>query len=150
MRGPGSSAFGGRAVWAGDQLEQVAIRVVEIDAAAAIEMINLAGPLTAEICIVRDTGGADAGEGGIEFRVADQEGIVLRAKALRVGKIERDSVPCLDRHEMAPFRSRLQVQDVGEELGRSPFVLRRDDRVVQFNSHLSSLLLTGIIYTGPT
>src|SRR6516165_12650354 len=136
--GPNSSALGGRAVWAGDQLKQVAVRVVEIDAAATIEMIDLAGTLAAEIRVVLHPGGADAGEGGIEFRVADQESIVLRAEALGVGKIESDPVARLDRNEVAPCWSRLQVQDVGEELGGSPFVLRRDDRVVQLDTHLSS------------
>src|SRR5271166_1211792 len=136
MGGPGSSPLGDRAVWARDQLEQVAVRVVEIDAAAAIEMIDLAGPLAPEIRVVCDTGGANPGESGVELGFADQEGVVLGAEALRVGKIEGDSVPRLDRHEVAPFGSRLQVQDVGEELGGSPFVLRRDDRVVQLDTHL--------------
>src|SRR6516162_958391 len=136
--GPNSSALGGRAVGAGDQLEQVAVRVVEIDAAAAIEMIDLTRPLAAEIRVVRDTNGTNASEGGVEFGIADQEGIVLRAEALGVGKIEGDPVARLDRNEVAPFWSRLQVQDVGEELGGSPFVLRRDDRVVQLDTHLSS------------
>src|SRR6516164_1375971 len=126
MRGAASSSLGDRAVWAGDQFEQVAVRVVEIDAAAAIEMIDLAGPLTAKIRVVLDAARADTGESRVEFRVADQERIVLRTEALGVRKIEGDAVPGRDRHEMTPFRSRLQVQNVGEELGGSPFVLRRD------------------------
>jgi hypothetical protein len=33
---------------------------------------------------------------------------------------------------MAPFRPLLEIEDIGEELGRDPFVLRRDDRVIEF------------------
>src|SRR6267143_6094103 len=116
-RSLGSSSLRDRAVGLGDQLEEVAVGVVEIDAAAAVEVIDLARPLAAEIRVMRDAGGADAGEGGVELRFADEESVVLRAKTLRVGKIEGDPVGRLDRHEMAPFGPRLQVQDVGEELG---------------------------------
>jgi hypothetical protein len=37
---------------------------------------------------------------------------------------------------MAPFRPRLEIEDIGEELGRDPFVLSRDDRVIEFDTHL--------------
>jgi hypothetical protein len=106
---------GDRAVWARDQFEQVAVRVVEIGAPAGIEMIDLARPLTPEIRVVLDTAGADAGESSVEFGIADQEGIVLRAEPFGVGKIEGDPVARVDRHEVAPFRSRFRVQNVGEE-----------------------------------
>jgi len=39
------------------------------------------------------------------------------------------AVRCLDRDEMAPFRPRLEIENIGEEFGRFPFVLHRDDRV---------------------
>src|SRR5271166_745221 len=144
MRRAGSSPLGDRAVWAGDQLEQVPVRVVEIDAAAAIEVVDLTGPLAPEIRIVLDAGGADTGKGGVELGFADEEGVVLGAEALCVGKIEGDPVACLDRHEVAPFGSRLQIQDVAEELGGSPFVLRRDDRVVQLDTHLCAPFKCGL------
>src|SRR3974377_657721 len=111
------------------------IRIVEIDAAATIEMVDLTGPLAAEIRVVLDTGGADAGKRGVEFSVADQESVVLRAEALGVGKIEGDAVWGFDRHEVGPLRSCFEVQDTGEKFGRSPFVLRRDDRVVELDTH---------------
>src|ERR1700730_13077777 len=114
----------------------MAVGVGEITAAAAVEVVDFARPLAAEIRVMRDAGGADAGERRVELRFADEEGVVLRAKTLRVGKIEGDAVARPDRHEMAPFRPRLQVQDVGEELGGCPLVLRRDDRVVQLDAHL--------------
>jgi hypothetical protein len=61
-RSLGSSSLGDWAVGLGDQFEQVAVGVVEIDAAAAVEVIDLARPLAAEIRIMCDAGGADAGE----------------------------------------------------------------------------------------
>src|SRR6516162_4493155 len=39
------------------------------------------------------------------------------------------AVRCLDRGEMVPFRPRLEIENIGEEFGRFPFVLHRDDRV---------------------
>src|ERR1700730_7392841 len=51
-------------------------------------------------------------------------------------EIQGHAVRCLDRDEMAPFRPRLEIEDIGEELGREPFVLRRDDRVIKFDTHL--------------
>jgi hypothetical protein len=57
--------------------EQVTVRVVEVDAPAAIEMIDLARPLAPEIRVVLDTAGADAGESSVEFGIADREGIVV-------------------------------------------------------------------------
>jgi hypothetical protein len=114
----------------------MAVGIVEIDAAAAIKMIDLARALAAEVRVMLDAVGADAGQRRVELALANQKGVVLRAKALGVGKIEGDAVFRLDRYEVSPFRSRLQVQDVGEELGGGPFVLCRDDRVVQCNTHL--------------
>ena len=44
---------------------------------------------------------------------------------------------------MAPFRPRLEIEDIGEELGRDPFVLRRDDRVIEFDTHLGRAFFLG-------
>src|SRR6516165_4960219 len=81
--GPNSSALGGRAVGAGDQLKQVAVRVIEIDAAATIEMIDLAGTLAAEIRVVLHPGGADARQRRIELRFANQDSEVSWVKVRR-------------------------------------------------------------------
>jgi hypothetical protein len=55
---------------------------------------------------------------------------MLRPEILALGEIERDAVGGADRHEMAPFRAGLQVQDVGEEFGGCPSVPRRNNRVI--------------------
>jgi hypothetical protein len=74
-----SSPLRGRAVGLGDQFEQVAVGVVEIDA-AAIEVVDLTRPLAAEVRVVRDAGGVDARECGVELGFADQEGIMIRRR----------------------------------------------------------------------
>ena len=51
-------------------------------------------------------------------------------------EIEGHAVRSLDRDEMAPFRPRFEIQNIGEEFGRAPFVLRWDDRVIEFDTHL--------------
>jgi hypothetical protein len=56
----------------------VTIRVVEVNAPAAIEMIDFAGPLTHKIRVKYDTFVTQAGECGFEFLLAYQEGAVMR------------------------------------------------------------------------
>src|SRR5260370_35236241 len=118
----------------------MSVRVVEIDPAAAIAMVDLAGAVAAGCGVVLDPRGAGAGERRIEFRLADQEGVVLGSELLAIGKIEGDAIGGADRHEVAPFRSRFEVQDVGEKLGGLPPVPCRDDRVIEFHAHLCSSL----------
>src|SRR3954447_21161050 len=85
-RRPRSPSLRDWAVGLGDQLHQVAVGIVEIDAAAAVEMVDLARPLAAEIRIVGDARGADAGEGRVEFHLADQEREVSRVEVRGVDK----------------------------------------------------------------
>ena len=65
-----SLLLGGCSVGPGDQLEEVAARIVEIDPAPAIEVVDLARQLAAEIGVVADTGGADASERRVELGFA--------------------------------------------------------------------------------
>ena len=60
------------------------VRVVEIDAAAAVTLIDLAWPLTAWRRVVPDAAGADARERRVELRLADKERIVLRPEILAI------------------------------------------------------------------
>ena len=106
------------------------VRVVEIDAAAAVALIDLARPLATGRRVVPDAAGADARERRVELRLADEERIVLRPEILAIGEIERDAVRGADRREMAPFRTSLQIENVGKKFGGGPSVPRRDDRVI--------------------
>src|SRR5262249_39684821 len=130
-----SSQLGFFAVGLGDKLHQMTARIIEINAPAAVALVDLAGPLAARGGVVPDAAGADARQRRVELRLADEERVVLRAEILAIGEIERDAVGGADRHEMAPLRAGLQIQDVGEEFGRGPPVPRRDDRVIERDTH---------------
>src|SRR5204863_8974853 len=83
-----------------------------------------------------DAVGADERERRVEHRLADEERIVLRPEILAIGEIERDAVRGADRREMAPFRTSLQIENVGKKFGGGPSVPRREDRVIEFDAHL--------------
>jgi hypothetical protein len=57
----------------GDYFHHVTVGVVEIDAAAAVQMIDLAGLGPPRIGVILDALGADAGERRVKFGVADME-----------------------------------------------------------------------------
>src|SRR4030095_17157396 len=94
------------AVRLGDQLEQMAVGILEIDAAAAPVMVDLAGTALVMIGEVVDARLLDARERGIELLVVDQEGIVLGAHILGIDEAEADAVAGLH----APKRSPLRLQ----------------------------------------
>src|SRR6516165_6389393 len=131
-----SDLLGSVAVGVGDYLHHVTVGVFEIDAATAVQMIDLAGFGTPRIGVITDAPSADAGERRVKLGVADKEGVMSRTKLFTRIEIERHAVRCLDRDEMAPFRPRLEIENVGKEFGRYPFVPRRDDRVIEFDTHL--------------
>src|SRR5689334_17074418 len=68
------------AVGVGDDFHQVAARVVEIDPAAAVIVIDLAGLGPARIGVIAGTRGADAGKGGVKLGVADEKRVMPRAE----------------------------------------------------------------------
>src|SRR6266851_6385427 len=74
-----ASAWRQLAVGLGDQLEQVAVGVLEIDAAAAPMVVDLARPFLMGTGEIGKPGLLHSSEGGVEFRVVDQEGVVLGA-----------------------------------------------------------------------
>src|SRR5271167_3922704 len=130
-----SDLLGPVAVGVGDYFHHVTVGVVEIDTATAVQMVDLAGLGAPRIGVIPDALTADAGERRVKFGVAEKEGVVPRTKLFARIEIEGHAVRRLDRDEMAPFRPCLEIEDIGEELGRDPFVLRRDDRVIEFDTH---------------
>src|SRR5215471_15521993 len=131
-----SDLLGPIAVGVGDYFHHVTVGVLEIDAATAVQMIDLAGLGAPRIGVILDALRANAGERRVELGVADKERVVPRTKLFARIEIEGHAVRSLHRDEMAPFRPRLEIEDIGEELGRDPFVLRRDDRVIELDTHL--------------
>src|SRR5215471_1968768 len=131
-----SDLLGPVAVGVRDYFHHVTVGVIEIDAATAVQMIDLAGLGSARIRVIPDALSANTGERRVELGVADKERVMPRTKLFARIEIEGHAVRCLDRDEMAPFWPRLEIEDIGEELGRHPFVFRRDDRVIEFDTHL--------------
>ena len=72
-----TAALRHRAVRPCDQLEQVAVGCVEIDAAPAVIVVDLARAAAVVIGVVGGASGANAGERAVKFRFADQKRIVL-------------------------------------------------------------------------
>jgi hypothetical protein len=60
----------------------VTVGVVEIDAATAVQMIDLAGLGAPRVGVILDAMGADAGERRVKFGVADKEGVMPRPELL--------------------------------------------------------------------
>src|SRR5262249_30992909 len=97
-----------------DDFHQVAAGIVEINTAPAVQVIDLARLGAARIGVIPGALGADTGEGRIELGVADKKRIVPGADLSPRIEIEGHAVGHLDRDKMAPFRSRLEVEDIGE------------------------------------
>src|SRR3981081_522854 len=120
-----SNLLGPVAVGVGDYLHQVTVGVVEIDAATTVEMIDLAGLGAPRIGVIPDALSADTGERRVELGVADKEGVMPRPELFARIEIEGHAVCSLHRDEMAPFRPRFEIEDIGEEFGRAPLFVRR-------------------------
>jgi hypothetical protein len=69
-----SDLLGPVAVGVGDYFHHVTVGVVEIDAATAVQMIDLAGCGAPRIGVILDALSADAGERRVKFGVAYKEG----------------------------------------------------------------------------
>src|SRR5215467_11809180 len=76
-RFPGSVSM--TAIGAGDDFEQMPVRVFEIDAAAAVVVVDLSRVLLERIRPVLEASLADAPEHAVEIVLPDEEGVVLRS-----------------------------------------------------------------------
>src|ERR1700732_3941933 len=74
--------LGPLAVGVGDYFHQVTVGVVEIDAATAVQMIDLAGLGAPRIGVIPHALSANAGERRVELGVADEEGVMPRPELL--------------------------------------------------------------------
>src|SRR5580704_992988 len=128
----------GAAVGPGDDLQQVTVRVFEVQAAAAVPVVDHPGLSLPWICPVRQVLAADAGKGRIEFLLADEEGVMLGGyRPGGLGEVQRNAVVGLDHEEMRERGCCGQPEDLRQERRRPPLVTARDDGVVQLHAHLS-------------
>ena len=100
------------AVAPGDDLQQVTIRVFEVQSAAAVPVVDHLRPSPARIGPVRKVLVADPVKGRIEFFLTDQEGVVLRRDLSGgLGEVQGDVVIGLDHEKMAKPGWRRQAKD---------------------------------------
>ena len=72
---------GAAAVGPCEHLEQVPVGILEVDAAAAVVMVDLARPPSSRIGPVREPALSDAAEDGVELVLADEERVVLGVRS---------------------------------------------------------------------
>src|SRR5664280_1750855 len=106
------------AVGAGDDLQEVSFRVLEVHTMATVVVVDLTFGLEVRISPVVLSASLDAGEDLVEVVFGDQERIVLR-KDLTVGivevvVVEGNAVAHLDNHERPPGLGVLKSENPGE------------------------------------
>src|SRR4029077_11163390 len=105
-------------VRAGDQLEEVPAGVVEVDAAAAVEVIDLAAAFAPVVGVEGGARFLEARERRVELRLAHQEGAVVRLEVLVLREVERDAVLGLHGDEIAPSGRHLDAEYPRQEFRR--------------------------------
>jgi hypothetical protein len=99
------------AIGSSNQLKQMAVRVVKIDAATAIQVVDFATSCAVKVRVEFNSSALNAGENSVELRFRHEECAVLMADVRVVSVVDCDPVSCADRDEMRPLRSCLQSQD---------------------------------------
>ena len=113
----------------------------EVDAAAAVVVVDLARPASCRVGPVVEATLDDAAVDGVEVAVVDQEGVVLRCDLPVAGRaeVERDAVGGLHLPEVAEVLWRVDPEHLGEPAGRGLGVAPRHDGVVELDGHAPSL-----------
>src|SRR5690242_15142073 len=101
---PGDPAHALWAVGLRYQFQHVAVRVLEIDAAAAVKMVDFTASLAVRVSIERAARIADARKGGVEFGITDEKCKMLWRRLGGIGKVKRDAVGDAHGYKPAPFR----------------------------------------------
>jgi hypothetical protein len=127
---------GATTVRARDDLEIVAVRVVPVQTAATIVVVDLERPLMHRIGPVGEPTRFDALENDIELRFAHEKRVVLYGEGLS-GVLEIEGHAVIESHspERTEPRGRIAAQDPGEpRCGRFRIACRYDG-VIELDSH---------------
>src|SRR2546430_14994403 len=138
----GSQVAASAAVGAGDDFEEVVVGAGEVDAAAAVAVIDLPGLVLGGIGPEVGAGAGDPSEDVVELGFAHQEGVVLERELTVVAigvEVEVDTVRRPDLPEGPEARGLGQAEQRGEPVSGALSVSGRDDRVVQLDRHAASL-----------
>src|ERR1700684_4486729 len=115
----------------GKKLQDVAVGILEIDAAPAAPGVDLHVLLRERTASVWNAGLFDPTEDRVELRVADVESVVVHLEAVPVVEIEREGLVDPDRRKMTHRALVVEAEHVREKLCRRLLVMRRYDRVIQ-------------------
>src|SRR6516162_11756439 len=95
----------------------MAIRVAEIEAAAAMAVIDLHVLSRARAAAIGDALGEDAVEDPVKLRFADLEGIVVPLEGVPVVEIDRQRVVDADGREVRDWALVFETENPREEAG---------------------------------
>ena len=112
----------------------------EVHPAAAVAVVDLAGPFGARVRPVLQAARLDLAVDRVELLLGDQECVVLPPDLLAfgdVGVIETGAVIECDNHEVAEWLRARQAEEFGEKLRGFLFVACRDNGVVETDGHSS-------------
>jgi len=123
------------AVGARNNLEQMAVGVVEIESAPIIPSVDLIALTTAGVGPVRQAAITNSGEDLIELSLAHEKRIVLRDDLTVSLHIVQRRIANLYRREGAEQNRRRKPQNFREEQRRRIFVARGNNRVVEPDRH---------------
>src|SRR3984893_10437676 len=119
----------------GQHFEDVAIRVLEIEAAAAMPVVDLHVGARAWAAAIGNALVLDPGEDRVELGFADLEGVVVVLEIAALVEIEGQLLVDLDRREVGMRPLVFEPEDPREEAGRGDLVAGRDDGVIENDSH---------------
>src|SRR5260370_21683368 len=113
----------------------MAVRVFEIEAAAAAPLVDLQVGARAWAAAIGDALVLDPGEDRVELSLADLEGVVVVLEIAALVEIEGQLFVDLDRREMGMRPLVVEAENAREEPGRGDLVAGRDDGVIENDSH---------------
>src|SRR5690242_977478 len=114
----------------------MAVRVAEVDAAAAAPVVELAVVQAPRCAAVGNFGFLNAAEDGVEVAVADVKRVVMAFEVRVVVEQQRQRLVDLDRREVAGAAA-LEPENLGKEFRRRGLVAGRHDGVVENDAHSS-------------
>src|ERR1700721_1347977 len=112
----------------------MAVGMAEIDAAAAVPVVELAIVEAPRRAAETDLALLDAAEDGVELGLADMKRVMMALEFGVVVEQQRQRLVDPHRREIAGAPA-LQAENIGEEFGRRDLVARRHDGVVERDGH---------------
>src|ERR1700730_9767405 len=121
--------------------EEMAVRVAEVKAAAAMAVVDFHVLGRARSTAIGETLAADAIKDPVAFRVAHLEGVVMPLEAVPVVEVDGQRVVDLHRGEVRDGAVVFETKNPGEESGGFLLVAGGDDRVVEYDAHRRLLVV---------